>query len=322
MRSKIAALLPILLLALTAPTWAQAWAGKGRLQGQVKDESGQPIQGASVILRKDVDEHIDPEAPGPEPILTNKHGKWSILGLAGGQWGILIQKEGLMPSEGRVKVNEFGPAQPINVTLKAIPEEVIQKAQQESAAGQAKAALERANALLAQGKPAEARAAYEEGLAKLPDASLQPAVLRAIADTWYKEGNTEKAVETLKRALEASPEDPDTLRLLASLLVATGREEEAETYLERLPEGVHMDPDTILNVGIEAFNDGQMEKALRQFDRVVKENPSLPDPYYYRGLVYLNLGKTAEAKADFEKLLELAPDHRNAAEARDFLKSL
>jgi Flp pilus assembly protein TadD len=322
MRSKIATLLPILLLALTVPTWGQAWAGKGRLQGQVKDESGKPIQGAEVILRKDVDEHVDPETPGPEPILTNKNGKWSILGLAGGEWGILIQKEGLMPSEGRVKVNEFGPAQPINVTLNAIPEEVVRKAEQESAAGQAKAALERANALLAQGKHAEARAAYEEGLVKLPDTTLHPAVLRAIADTWYKEGNVDKAVEALNKALEVSPEDPDTLRLIASLLVASNREEEAAAYLDRLPEGVHMDPDTILNVGIEAFNDGDMDKALRQFDRVVKENPSLPDPYYYRGLVYLNLGKTAEAKADLQKLLELDPNHRNAAEARDFLKSL
>jgi tetratricopeptide (TPR) repeat protein len=321
-RSITAVLLTILLLAVGVPLWGQAWAGKGRLQGQVRDESGKPLQGAKVVLRKDVADHVDESTDGPKAILTDKNGKWSILGLAGGEWGVLIEKEGYMISEGRLKVNEFGPAQPVNVTLKVIPKEVMQQAEKQSETGQAKAALEQGNALLQQQKYAEARASYEAGMAKLPDTSLHPSILRAIADTYHKEGKTDQAVATLKKALELAPQDPVTLQLMVNLLASAGREAEAKTYMEQLPQGAMVDPAVLLNLGIKAFNEGKMDQAFSEFDRVVKENPQLPDAYYYRGLVYLNQGKNAEAKADFQKLIELDPNHANAAEAREFLKDL
>ncbi|HSK79003.1 MAG TPA: tetratricopeptide repeat protein [Thermoanaerobaculia bacterium] len=320
-RSTKAVLLATLLLVVGVPVWGQAWAGRGRVQGLVRDESGKPIEGAKVTLRKGSD-RVDPKADGPKSLTTDKNGKWSTLGLAGGAWGILIEKEGFMVSEGQIKVNEFGPAQPINVNLKVIPKEVIQQAEQTSEAGQAKAALERGNALLGQGKYAESRAAYEEGMSKLPDTSLHASILRAVADTYGKEGNTDQAVATLKKSLEYAPDDPVTLQLLVNVLASAGREEEAKEYMAKLPEGAAIDPAIILNLGIKAFNSGKMEEALKEFDRAVKENPQLPDAYYYRGLVYLNQDKKAEAKADFQKLIELDPNHPNAAEAREFLKDL
>lgn len=320
-RSLKAVLLAALLLAVGVPVWGQSWAGKGRVQGQVRDESNKPIQGAKVTLRIGTD-RVDPNADGPKSLTTDKNGKWSVLGLAGGAWGILIEKEGFMVSEGQIKVNEFGPAQPINVTLKVPPKEVVQQAEQASEAGQAKGALERGNALLSQGQYAAARAAYEEGMAKLPDTSLHASILRAIADTYGKEGNNDQAVATLKKALEHAPDDPVTLQLLVNVLASAGREEEAKEYMAKLPAGATVDPAIILNLGIKAFNSGKMDEAFAEFDRAVKENPQLPDAYYYRALVYLNQDKKAEAKADFQKLLELDPNHANAAEAREFLKDL
>lgn len=320
-RSNKAVLLTALLLVVSVPVWGQAWAGKGRLQGQVKDESGKPVQGAKVTLRAGSD-RVDPAADGPKQLTTDKNGKWQTLGLAGGAWGVLIEKEGFMPSEGQLRVNEFGPASPIIVTLKVVPKEVAQQVQQQSAGGQAKEALERGNALLGQGKYAEARAAYEEGMSKLPDTSLHASILRAVADTYGKENNTDQAVATLKKSLEYAPDDPVTLQLLVNVLAAAGREEEAKTYMAKLPQGATVDPAILLNLGIKAFNSGKMDAAFAEFDRVVKENPQLPDAYYYRALVFLNQDKKAQAKADFQKLLELDPNHANAAEAREFLKDL
>ncbi len=318
---KTTLLLAALTLAAGVPSWGQAWAGRGRLQGTVKDESGKPVEGAKVTLRKGTD-RVDPKTDGPAPLTTDKNGKWSTLGLAQGPWGVLIEKEGLIPSEGQVAVNEFGPAQPINVVLKVIPKEVIQKAEQESAAGQAKAAIERGNALLGEGKYAEARAAYQEGMGKLEDKTLHPAILRAIADTYYKEKKADQAIEALKQSLAIAPDDADTLRLITTILVAEGREAEAQTYMAKLPQGTTLDPNTILNLGIKAFNEGKMDQALVQFDRVVKENPTFADAYYYRALAYLNQDKKAEAKADLQKLLELDPNNKNAKDAREMLKDL
>ena len=317
----------VLLLVLAAaviagaPVQGQSWAGKGRLQGQVRDESGKPVEGAKITLRVGSDQ-VDPKKDGPAILTTDKSGRWSVLGLTSGAWGVLIEKPGFIPSEGRVQVNEFAVAQPIITTLKVIPKEAIQKAEQESATGQAKAAIERGNSLLAAGKYADARTAYEEGMGKLEDKTLHPAILRAIADSYFKEGKTDQAIETLKRSLTLAPDDPITLQLLVNLLVGAGKESEAQTYMAKLPQGTKVDANTLLNLGIKSFNDGKMDQAMEQFDRVVKENPSNADAYYYRALVYLNKNKNAEAKADLQKLLELDPNNEHAKDAKEMLKDL
>lgn len=315
-----ALLVATLASAVGGPALAQSWAGRGRLQGNVKDEAGNPVEGAKVTLRQGSG-RVEAANPGPDPILTDKKGKWSVLGLAQGAWGVLIEKEGFLISEGQVRVNEFGPAQPINVTLKVIPKEVIEKIEQESATGQAKIAVEKGNLLLTQDKFAEARSEYEQALAKL-EPQFHPMILRAIANTYFKEEKTDQAIEALKKALEIAPDEPESLQLIVTLLVSAGREAEAQTYIARLPSGVTIDPNTLLNMGIKAFNEQKLDDALAQFSRVVAENPTMPEAYYYRGLVYLNKGQNAEAKADFQKLIEIDSNHPLAAEARDFLKSL
>jgi Tfp pilus assembly protein PilF len=343
-------LLALALVLLGAvPVLAQAWAGHGRVQGEVKGPDGKPVEGAKIYLRQGVIENLDPAnpGPGPDPLVTDKRGRWSTLGLAGGDWTVLIVKEGFMASQGTVHVTEFGPTPPVKVQLKEIPREVIQQAQEEaaraSATGQARTLLEHGNELLSQAraggegskaKLGEAREAYMQGMAKLDEA--QPAdqaakdaiaqtrlsVLQTVAGIDAELGHTDKAIADLKRVLEQKPDDPGVLQLMIDLLVREGREEEAKQYIARLPQGAKVDPNAYLNMGIKAFNEGSMDKAFESFDRAVKENPELADGYYYRGLVWMNRGKKAEARADLEKFLQLAPSHRYAADAREFLKAL
>jgi tetratricopeptide (TPR) repeat protein len=312
---------PLLLLLFLAglPAFAQQWAGRGRLQGELKDDQGRPVEGATIWLRPG-DNPIDPSNPGegPKPVTTNKNGKWSILGLAGGTWRVLILKEGFLPSEGSAKVYESGaPPPPIVVNLKPM-------SAQQAAAQQGPSVLdviEEGNQLLTQEKYAEARAAYEKALTQL-EPENHPAILRGIARTYFQEKQPDKAVQVLQQALQIKPDDVESLRLIINLLVAQGKEKEAEQYMAMLPQGQTVDPATLLNIGIKYYNEGKMAEALDEFNRVVGENPTLPDAYYYRGLAYLAAGKTAEAKADFQKLLELDPKHANADEAREFLKSM
>jgi tetratricopeptide (TPR) repeat protein len=323
--AKRVVLLMIFLVAAGVPAWGQSWAGKGRLQGQVKDESGKPVEGATITLRIGTGQ-VDPKADGPKPLTTDKNGKWSTLGLTSGAWGVLIQKPGFMDSEGQIKVNEYAIAQPLVVTLKVPAKEVTQQAQkQNTQASEAKSALERGNALLQEGKYAEARAAYDEGMNKLsPEerAPLQTQVNLAVADSYYKEGKTDQAIETLKKTLAITPDDPDTLKLIVNLLAASGKEEEAKTYMAKLPQGTQIDPAISLNVGIKAFNAGKMDAALKEFDDVIASNPNLPEAYYYRAMVYLGKQKNKEAKADLQKLLQLDPNNKFASDAKEFLKEI
>lgn len=323
---RIKHLVPFLLIALLAaslPAAAQSWAGQGRLQGEIRDEQGKGVEGAKITLRPG-SERVDPKADGPKQIFTDKRGKWSILGLTGGAWGILIEKEGFMPSEGQIKVNEYSVAQPLIVTLKLPSKEVQEAAKAPSKNALAKAALEEGNTDLAANKFAEARAAYEKalGLLEVEDPTLKASILRTIARTYYEEKQSDKAIETIKKSLEIAPDDQESLQLIVNLLVAANKEDEAKVYMAKLPQGTKIDPTARLNIGIKAYNDKKLEEALKQFDQVVQENPQLAEAYYYRGLVFLNLNKTAEAKADFQKLIEIDPKNPYAAEAREFLKSL
>lgn len=282
---------------LAAPLAAQEWAGRGRLQGQVLDEQKKPVEGAKITLRMGA-APIDPKSDGPPAVTSNKAGKWAYLGLAGGDWGVLIEKEGFLISEGQVKVNEFAAAQPINITLKAIPKEALQAAADADAANtanqEAKAAILKGNELLGAEKYAEARAEYEKAL-PLVTGDTKPALLRGIAQTYYREKKLDQAIEALGQARALKADDVESTKLLANLQV---------------------------DKGITFYNDNKMPEAYEQFDRAATTDPQMAEAFYYRGLSSLAQGKNDPAKADLQKSLELDPNHQFAAEARDFLKDL
>jgi len=254
---------------------------------------------------------------------------------------VLIEKEGYIPSEGRVNVDEFGIVPPLNIKLKAIPKEQAAAQQQEktpSKGSQAIAVINEGNAALQADKYAEARESYQKGLALLEpptEATLDTyvSVLRAIASTYYRESalaktkqekaqKVDQSIANLKQALAAKPTDTESLQLIVNLLVGAGREADAQTYMAKLPQGTKVDANTLLNIGIKSFNAGKMDDALAQFNRVVSENPNLADAYYYRALVHMNKSQNKEAKADLQKLLQLDPNSKYAKDAQEFLKSL
>lgn len=76
------------------------------------------------------------------------------------------------------------------------------------------------------------------------------------------------------------------------------------------------------NIGILLLNKKKPEDAWTYFDQAVKLAPGDADSYYYRGLAGYQAKKKAEAKADFQKYLELAPQGENAADVKEYLKTL
>ena len=341
----LSTLLLLLVLLPATPADAQDWAGRGRLQGSVKDEQGQPVMGAKVTLFQ------GEPGRGPASFETNKKGKWSFLGLGGGLWNVLVEQENMVPSEGTVSVSEFGANTPVNIVIRAIPKETLQA----NSAAAAIQQLDVGNTLLGEGKFAEARAEYEAALELLePDQHhlvkigiantylnegdaakavtlLEPLLVdnasdlqlqRSLARAYYSAGQIDKSLDTLKAMVDADPNDLDGLRLLIDLLVRAEREEEAQSYMARLPEGEKLSSDTVLNTGIKLYNNGELDKALEAFNRAVTDNPELPEAFYFRGLSHLGKQQNDLAKADFQRFLELAPDHAQAGEAKEFLSYL
>ncbi len=304
-------------LLVAIPARAQDWAGNGRIQGQVTDSDKKPIAGATVTLKLN--------GAGPEPIITDKKGRWAKLGLATGDWEITIQAEGFKTGEGSQHVvsGAVGAGPNVRVSLNRFSEEEVKAAHAEANKGpDIKGMIEAANAALMKSQWAEARADYEKALALIEDPSVQVSIYRSIASTHFGEGDTAAATQTLEKGLAIQPDDQDSLKLITTILSAAGKDDEADRYRAKITGDFKLDPATLLNRGIEQYNKGNYEAALGHFNQTVAENPGYADAYYFRGLAFLATGKAAEAKADFQKLLELAPGHAKAAEVKEFIANL
>ena len=310
-----------LCLVAAAPVGGQDWRGRGRLDGSVTDESGNPLEGARVTLNR-----VGGSEGGPESLTTNARGRWSYLGLGASTWRVRTECVGYESDEGTMWVTEFGRNPTVQVRLVAIqavatPAPVEVDTAVESADQVAKEQLSAAGRLIEQGQLGEARVLLEQAMGNL-EPSKHPEVLLAIAKTYFQEKDVEQTILTLERALALDPDHLATLKLISSILVDQGRRTEAEPYRARLPAGQKIDPNVLLNLGIRKYNSGDLDGALAEFDKIVAEYASLPDAYYNRGLVHLAKGNNEQAAADFSKLLELDREHPNAAEAEQFLAYL
>jgi tetratricopeptide (TPR) repeat protein len=241
MRSKLPSLrswafraaLAVLALSV-APGLAQGqeWRGNGRVSGTVKGEKGQPIEGARVTLR------LGEGAPvGPPTATTDRRGRWALLGLAGGRWSLTVEAEGYTTAHGWATVTEAAPSPLVPVELRPLSE--VSPLGIESA-GQTRttviAWLEKADALLAQGRYTAAREEYGRALTAVGE-EARPAILRSIARTHFLEGDKETSLLVLQRAQLAAPEDASTRQVLLSVGESLGRSAEVEAWLARLARG-------------------------------------------------------------------------------------
>jgi tetratricopeptide (TPR) repeat protein len=308
--------LPLLLLLVAAlsarDVSAQDWKGKGRLDGRVTDPDGKPVAGAVVKLRV-------PGKPDQGPDLkTDGNGRWAYLGLRGGEWKITIEAPGFMQGETTLSVSEVIRANPVNYAMKPVP-----KAQPEQPAGLAPEiveALKAGNEALAEKRWADARAAFEKVLPVAPD---NPQLLLALARSYSGEGDTEKAVEMLRRITEKEPQNWTAWLLMANMLLEKGRLEEGRAALEKVPAESITDPNVYINVGVLFMNQKKNDEAEGYFSKAIEVAPGQFDGYYFRGLARVGLHKYADARPDLQKVVELAPaESSEAKEARQLLDAI
>ena len=295
------------------PALAQDWKGKGRLDGKVVNEKGEPVAGARLVFRLKGKE-------GPT-VETDARGHFAYYGFSSGQWDLDVSAAGYATWKTSVQLSELTRIPPMEIKLEKTPEAPPVPAA--PAAPDVKAeivpTIEKGNALLEKKDYPGARAEYEKALAIVPD---NPIILRAIARTYYGEKNLDGAIAALKKAAEKDPSDTQTLLLLANLDLEKGNVEEGKAILDRLPAGSVQDPAVYLNAGIVLLNKKNAAGAWEQFGRAVALKPDDAEAYFYRGLAAVQLKKKAEARADLRKYLELAPTGPQAGDAKDLLSSI
>lgn len=290
-------------MALVTAAAAQDWRGAGRLRGTITDDTGQPIEGAVVKAQM-------AGSSRSTQVKTNKKGEWALNGINGGDWNLDFEKEGYETSRVTATVQEHSPNPPVTTKLKkaaADPNVALQ------------ADLKKAADLMAQQKYADARTIYEGILEKHPQATqLEPYIAR----TYYAEHQLDPAVEHLRKAIAADPNNVEVKLLLANVLAEKGNADESKQLLASIDESKITDPTIMLNIGIGLLNQKKPEDALTWFDKTVSRFPQNADGYYYRGITNVQLAKNDAAKADLTKFLEMAPNAPEAATAKGILDKL
>ena len=298
----------VMSLVLAGSAAGQEWRGQGRISGKVVDEAGAPIEGAVIKATLPTSENR-----GPKEEKSNAKGEWAIGGISRGAWAVDVSKDGYETRSLSVPVQEGARMSPMVITLKKAAVAVDPNVE-------IRAEMTRAAGLVEAKQFAEARAIYERLAAQYPQIKqLRPLIAR----TYHGEGNTSKAIESLRAALAADPDNVEVKLLLANLLMDSGQAEESRAMLASIDDSKVTDPTIYLNIGIGLLNQRKQDEAITWFTRVVTRFPDHPDAYYYRGLAHLQLQKTTEAKADLQKFIAIAPpDAPELATAKKILDTI
>jgi predicted Zn-dependent protease len=179
--------------------------------------------------------------------------------------------------------------------------------------------VQKAAELAQGGKIPEARKIYEDLLAKYPQIYQLEGF---IARTYAAENNIPQALEHLKVNLEKEPNNTELKLFQAELLMESGDKAGANAILNAVDMKEVKDPYTFINQAINLINDKKGPEAVDLLTKLIAQFPNTNELYYYRGRAYVASEKLDEARADFEKFVALAPNAKEAADAKKILEQI
>lgn len=303
--------LALTLLALMVVA-ANAFAvGEGRIQGKVLDSvTKKPIAGATIKFESTGGRNVKQEYK------TDKNGEYRFLVLdATLTYNFTWSAEGYQPANQQLKL-KLG-----EITTKEV-ELVPLSAQQQSAAasgaqqGQPDPAVVAYNegaALANEGKNPEAIAKFEEAVAKKPEFV---AGYQALAKLYLRTKDNQKALDAAGKALAIDADDNDMNTVMADAYAAMGNKEKSAEYRKKLPA----DANSLFNEAARLINEGKDNQAEPLLKQAIQADDKMAVAYYELGMLYVRTSKNADAKTNLSKYLELEPNGKEAATAKEMLK--
>jgi tetratricopeptide (TPR) repeat protein len=307
--------LAVLLIATGA--WAQDLRGEGLLNGKVVDEQGKGIPNVRVrALYIGTGTYLEAK--------SDKNGEWSVENVAEGSWEVNFDADGYHPAKVNTDVDESGRSPSLRTTLKKIfnPNDFIK----EQGA--------KAEALMKKGDAAGARALYEAIIEKVPEVKGQ--MQEFLARTYYndKPRNLPKAIECMKAAMAADPQNVRTKVATLSMLLEAGSTDEALQMAKEVGDE-NLDDSIFTAFGITMLNQKKFEEATAYFDKAIAKGPKSGDPYYYRARAQVEvfnaqkdpkdptrMERMKKIQADLQQYLKLSPKGAAAADAKNLLDQL
>ena len=163
------------------------------------------------------------------------------------------------------------------------------------------------------GKQAEAAAKFEEAVAGKPDLI---AGWEALAKVYLAQKDYPKAITRATKALELAPDETEMDAVLYEAYTATGDKAKAAEARAKMPA----DSSSLFNDAAKLINSGKDGEAEPLLKKAIAANDKFAPAYYELGKLYVRAQKNADAKTNLKKYLELEPNGKDAATAKEMLK--
>jgi tetratricopeptide (TPR) repeat protein len=167
-------------------------------------------------------------------------------------------------------------------------------------------------ALANAGDTAGAMAKFEQAVAAKPDLT---AGWMALAKSAVKAKQWDKAIDAAKKALEVDDEDAGMWQALFQAYTAKGDKANAAIAEKKLPANAS----TLFNQAARLINEGKDAEAEKALKQAVSVDEKFAVAWYELGMVYVRTAKNAEARDAFTKYLDLDPNGKDAATAKEMM---
>ena len=316
MRYVLSTVLVLACLASALP--AQENLGRGRISGNVVDETGVGVPGALVVAQS---------LQGSARLegKTDKKGHFAVGGLGSGTWRVTASKDGYVSAYMEMPVSQLKTNPQITLTLKSVSSVAAQSAEERGGS-----LIEEGQALLDEGRYDEAVAAFERFAAANPEVY---GIRLAIATALLKKGDLDRAEAEFRGVLdktsltgEAAAKDKvlasRALSGLGELALKRGDFAAAQDAFRRVLDLSPEDAAAAYNVGEILFSNQKTDEAIPYFELAVKIRPDWPKAYNRLGLVYLNKGDFDKALESLRKFVELDPQNPEAGNVRTTIAAI
>ena len=286
--------------ALVAASGVEARAQMGVARGEVVDENGAPVAGATVELDflGELDRQYTTE--------TDDKGQYTQV-VGSGRYRVTVSKDGYRGSRGDQAVRTGPPTEIPPFTI------VSRESLVQAAMAPVLKKFEKASELSKAGSLDEAVAVYLELKAEHPDI---PELYFNLGTIYLRQEKWLEAEAAYQRALELLPENTKVRVLLADIHKNLGRSDEALAAMETLVAENPDDPQLHYNLGVFYLNAQRYEDAFASFDETRKRDPDNVDVLYLLGTLSVSLGQIDQAVGHLQSYLEKAPEngqHRTTA---------
>jgi tetratricopeptide (TPR) repeat protein len=283
--------------------------GEARITGVVLDGTTKaPLPGVKITVTATEKKNIT------QNYTSDKDGKFAIMLID----GTIIYKFSFV-KDGYVGHEE-------NIKLKLLPEKnertitLVDTRAASAAAGAAQVAVadpavliyNEAVELANSGSVAEAIAKVEEAISLKPDLGVAWITLTRLQ---ARQSNWAKAIEAGNKALSFDPSDESVLAILADAYDKTGDKVKAAEFRKKAPANAGY----LFNEAARLINGGKDDEAEPLLRQAIGADEKFSQAYYELGMIYVRSGRNADAKSNLQKYLELDPNGRDAAIAKEML---